>query len=101
MNSTNLFLSLLPLAANLVSSDSLANTRQLKIKDLRVIRAEMPSPYESILVMATDEFSSRVTIACSDGFGPLQSTIMVQAQDSSGQIRSWVYSGSDFYCYGS
>lgn len=73
---------------------------ELTLKNLKVLRAEMPNGFESVLVLAREDLKARVTVVCVDGSGPLQSTITASFVDSSEKIQTRVFSGDDFYCWG-
>lgn len=73
---------------------------ELRLENLKVSRAEMPTVFESVLVLVREDMKTRVTIVCADGSGPLQSTIVANFVSESNTIRTRVFSGTDFYCYG-
>jgi hypothetical protein len=73
-------------------------SHKIRLDGLKVIKAEA-TRFHAFLVLMNESQTSRVTVSCTDGYGPLQSIVTVTTVSENKLARSLSFAGTDFYCY--
>jgi hypothetical protein len=73
-------------------------SHEVRLNDMKVIKAEV-TRLHSFLILMNEKQTSRVTISCTDGSGPLQSIVTTTSVSRNKSVSSLSFAGIDFYCY--